>query len=135
MKVIKLFKNKGFFYRHPRKIASVMLGLFLVLGVISALSLSKLRTEYNMKQFLPPNHPLMMADDKVKARFQLPELEPVFALVTLPPDRGHWLEKKNADELQKVTNNFAGKDGVSFSVSIANVEGASSTKEGLTVGR
>jgi len=54
---------------------------FLGLGGISALSLNKLRTEYSMRQFLPPHHPLLEADDKVKARFQLPDIEPFFALV------------------------------------------------------
>lgn len=131
----QVFEKIAFLYKYAKRFALLMVVGFLALGAVSALSLSKLRTEYNMKQFLPANHPLIQADDKVKARFQLPELEPVFAIVTLPEGQGTWLEKKNADSLRSVTEAIKTKEGVNFSVSIATVEGASSSKEGLTVGR
>jgi hypothetical protein len=66
---------------------------FLALGAVSALSLSRLKTEYSMRQFLPPHHALMEVDDRVKARFQLPEIEPVFALVSFEDNvTGTWLD-------------------------------------------
>jgi uncharacterized protein len=122
-----------FFMKNAKRFATLLILAFVALGAISALSLHKLRTEYNMKQFLPTDHPLITADDKMKARFQLPELEPFFALVTLP--QGHWLEKQNAERLRIATESLRNLAGVKFSVSIATVEGASSSKQGLTVGR
>ncbi len=130
---MQLSKITRFLQKHPKVVSVSVLGAFLILGVVSAFSLPKLRTEYSMKQFLPADHPLMTADDKMKARFQLADLEPFFALVTLP--EGTWLEKKNADLLHQATVVIRAKEGVNFSISIATVEGASNTKEGLTVGR
>lgn len=124
-----------FFVKNAKRFSLLIMVGFVALGAVSALSLSKLRTEYSMKQFLPPDHPLMTSDDKMKARFQLPELEPFFALVTLPEGQGTWLEQKNADRLKTRTESLRALDGTSFAVSIATVEGASATKEGLTVGR
>jgi predicted RND superfamily exporter protein/outer membrane lipoprotein-sorting protein len=122
-----------FFLKNAKRFATLVILAFVGLGAVSALSLHKLRSEYSMKQFLPLKHPLILADDKNKARFQLPELEPFFALVSLP--QGDWLEKPHADRLQKITEEFKSIEGVSFAVSIATVEGASSSTEGLTVGR
>jgi predicted RND superfamily exporter protein len=78
----------------------------------------------------------MENDDRMKARFQLPEIEPFFALVSLE-DRlpGSWLEGSRVAKLREVTEGFRGLDQVTGAVSIATVEGASSTKEGITVGR
>ncbi len=122
-----------FFLKNAKRFATLVVLAFIALGAVSALSLHRLRTEYSMKQFLPAQHPLILADDRSKARFQLPELEPFFALVSL--EQGNWLQPDTAARLQKVTEEFRALEGVNFSVSIATVEGASSSKEGLTVGR
>lgn len=123
------------FFKNAKRFATLLLVGFVALGAVSALSLHKLRTEYNMKQFLPDDHELILTDDKMKARFQLPEIEPFFALVTLAEGQGDWLEKKNADLLRVTTDSLKELEGVNYSVSIATIEGASSSKEGLTVGR
>ena len=108
----------------------------MALSGVSALSLSKLRTEYSMRQFLPPHHALIESDNRIKARFQLPEIEPFFALVTLE-DRlpGTWLEGSRATKLRVITEGFKSLEKVTGAVSIGNVEGATSSKEGITVGR
>jgi predicted RND superfamily exporter protein len=109
---------------------------FLALGGVSALSLSHLRTEYSMRQFLPPHHPLMEADDKVKERFQLPDIEPFFALVSFEDNMpGTWLESDRILKLRKITEGFRSMEGVTGAVSIATVDGASNTKDGITVGK
>lgn len=119
--------------KHAKRFALLALVLFMALGAAAALSLSKLRTEYSMRQFLPTAHPLLLADDKVKARFQLSELEPFFALVSI--EKGHWLDSGRIEKLKSVTESLKDQDGVNRAVSLANVEGASNTKDGLTVGK
>ncbi|MGZ3701572.1 MAG: efflux RND transporter permease subunit, partial [Bdellovibrionota bacterium] len=128
--IIKVLLKNG------RRFSLLIVVGFVALGAVSALSLSKLRTEYSMRQFLPPHHALMEADDKVKARFQLPEIEPFFALITIE-DRlpGTWLESERVTKLDAATKSFRALDKVTGAVSIASVEGATNTKEGITVGR
>ncbi len=109
---------------------------FLTLGAVCGLSLSQLKTEYSMKQFLPPSHPLIEADDKTKARFQLPEFEPFFALVTLDDHLpGTWLEGERILKLHRVTDSLGQQPRVTKTLSLGNVEGASQSSEGLTIGR
>lgn len=122
--------------KNAKRFSLLLLLGFAALGAISALSLHKLRTEYSVKQFLPHNHPLMLADDKLKARFQLPEVEPYFALVSLPNNAsGTFLEASRVQSLKDATEALAKVEGVRYAVSIATIEGASSSPEGLTVGR
>lgn len=125
-----------FLLKNAKRFSILLLLGFAALGAASALSLHKLRTEYSVKQFLPHNHPLMLADDRLKARFQLPELEPYFALVTLPKEnKGTFLEARPITTLKDATEALAKVEGVRYAISIATVEGASSSPEGLTVGR
>jgi predicted RND superfamily exporter protein len=125
-----------FLMKNARRGSFLIMVGFAVLGTVSAFSLHNLRTEYSMRQFLPPHHALMESDDRVKARFQLPEIEPFFALVTLE-DRlpGTWLEMDRVTKLRAVTDGFRTMDDVTGAVSIGSVEGATNTKEGITVGR
>jgi len=125
-----------FLLKHAKRFSVLLLLAFAALGAVSALSLHKLRTEYSVKQFLPHNHPLMVADEKQKIRFQLPEVEPYFALITLPKTApGTFLESGRVKTLKDATEALAKREGVRYALSIATVEGASSSAEGLTVGR
>jgi uncharacterized protein len=122
-----------FFLRHSKKLASLVVLGFLALGIVGAASLHRLKTEYSMKQFLPTQHPLMVADDQVKARFQLAELEPFFAVVTLK--EGDWFDPIKMTKLATATTEIREWPGVNRSISLGTVEGAGSSNEGLTVGR
>lgn len=125
-----------FILRYAKRFSLLIVMGFAALGAYAALSIPNLRTEYSMRQFLPPHHPLMEKDDRLKARFQLPQIEPFFALLTLE-DRlpGTWLESDRIRNLRVATESFKSIQDVTNSISIATVEGASSSKEGLTVGR
>jgi len=125
-----------FLLKNGKRFSILLVIAFISLGAVSALSLSRLRTEYSMKQFLPPHHALMENDDKVKARFQLPEIEPVFALLTIGKHLpGTWLEGERIHKLGVLSEEFRKIEEVNGAVSIASVEGATSTKEGITVGK
>lgn len=126
----------AFLLKNAKRFSLLLMVGFLALGAVCGLSLSKLKMEYSMKQFLPPQHPLIEADDKIKARFQLPAFEPVFALVTLGDHLpGTWLEGDKITRLHAVTEGLKARPEVTRSLSLGNVEGASTSKEGLTVGR
>jgi predicted RND superfamily exporter protein/outer membrane lipoprotein-sorting protein len=131
----QLSDKARFFLRNAKRFSLLILLGFVGLGAVATLSLSKLQTEYSMKQFLPREHPLITADDAMKARFQLSDLEPFFALVSLPEGNGNWLDPARMDRLQKETIALSEINGVERTLSLATVEGASSSKEGLTVGR
>lgn len=132
----QLSKINQFLLRRAKSLSLLILAGFAVLGAFSALSLPGLKTEYAMRQFLPPQHPLIDADDKVRARFQLPDFEPVFALVTLGDHLpGTWLEPDRITRLQGVTDELKNQGAVVKVLSLGNVEGASSSKDGITVGR
>ncbi len=125
-----------FILKNMKRISLVALSGFLTLGIVCGWALPRLRTEYSMKQFLPPHHKLMEVDDRIKERFQLPEFEPFFALVSLEDHLpGTWLEGERTLKLRVATENFKGLEAVTNAISIATVEGASSSKEGITVGR
>lgn len=127
---------KRFFLKNARRISVVAILGFVALSVVMGASLSKLHTEYSMRQFLPPHHKLMDIDDAVKERFQISQLEPFFALITLPEsEKGTWLEEGRIEKLRQVTESLRNLEAVDRTFSIATMEGASSTKEGLTVGR
>lgn len=124
-----------FLLKNAKRFSLLTLVAFVALGAISALSLSQLRTEYSMRQFLPPHHALLENDQRVRARFQLPQLEPLFALVRLDSHLpGTWLEGERVTKLRAVTERFRQIENVSGAVSVATVEGATLSKEGLTVG-
>ena len=118
--------------RSPRLFASLVLAFFVGLSVFAAFSVPHLKTEYSVRQFMPAGHPLTTFDDKVKQRFQLVKIEPFFALVTLGD--GDWLTESRMSRLKAVTERLKPLDGVDTVISLATMDGASSSKEGLTVG-
>jgi predicted RND superfamily exporter protein/outer membrane lipoprotein-sorting protein len=125
-----------FLLKNAKRFSVLVILAFVGLGAVSALSLSKLKTEYSMRQFLPAHHKLMETDDKMKARFQLPDLEPFFALISIPEnDSGIWLEPARIAKLKEVTTSLARVEGVDRAVSLATIDGASSSAEGITVGQ
>lgn len=136
MKVWQRIDLTRFFLKNAKRFSILVILGFLGLGALCALSLSKLKTEYSMRQFLPPHHKLMENDDRLKARFQLPDLEPFFVLISLPQDAtGTWLEPARIAKLRELTQSLGKVENVNRAISIATIEGASSSKEGITVGR
>jgi len=129
----QLSKTTVFFLKNARRFSLAYLALLIALGGLASISLKGLKTEYSVKQFLPPSHPLIEADNARRTKFDLPELEPFFALVQV--EEGSWLEKARMEKLAAATAAVSSLEGVQSAISLATVEGASSTKEGLTVGR
>lgn len=136
MKIRQITEVTKFVMKNAKRFSILVILAFLGLGAISALSLSKLKTEYSMRQFLPPHHKLMETDDALKARFQLPDLEPFFALISIPEkETGNWFQPERMAKLKEITEGLNKYEGVSRAISLATIEGASSSPEGITVGR
>ncbi|MGZ3710519.1 MAG: outer membrane lipoprotein-sorting protein [Bdellovibrionota bacterium] len=136
MKIRQFTDITRFLLKNAKRFSILVILAFLGLGAVSALSLSKLKTEYSMRQFLPPHHRLMETDDQLKARFQLSEIEPFFALISIPEtEQGTWFEPARMGKLKDVTLALGKVEGVSRAISLGTVDGASSSAEGITVGR
>ncbi|MCO5142168.1 MAG: outer membrane lipoprotein-sorting protein [Oligoflexia bacterium] len=135
MKLIQVFNNINFFLKYAKRFALFSVLLIAALGALSAFSLHKLRMEYSMKQFLPQSHPLLLKDDQNKDRFLLSSFEPFFVVLTLPATEGSWLEENRVAQLRAVSDEIARWEGVEYVYSVATIEGASSSSEGLTVGK
>ena len=112
------------------------LSLLTLGGIWGAEQLHRLETQYSMRQFLPKHHVLLEREDKVKADFQLGQMPPILILVELgAKDAGDWLEPKRIARLRLATESFARLKGIDASLSIATVDGAMSTREGVSVGK
>lgn len=120
--------------RKAKKLSLLSLVLLAGALVYGSFSLSRLSTQYSMRQFLPKSHPLMEADDAVKAMFGLGELEPYFALLELKEGES-WLGEARAERLMKVSERIAKEAGVKRVLHFANVEGASGSGRQLNIGR
>ncbi|NUM88173.1 MAG: MMPL family transporter, partial [Bdellovibrionales bacterium] len=126
-------KNEFRLLRGARKGSLLLLGGLIFLTLAGTLVIPRLNTHYSMKQFLPQGHPLVMADDKAKARFQLSELEPVLVVLEHPHT---WLDEDRIHKLRSATERVAQLDpAVEKAISLATVEGASPGRGGITVGR
>src|SRR3989344_1530605 len=103
-------------------------------SIWGARQLPKLQTQYSMLQFLPKKHPLLERENKVRERYQLGALPPILALIDLgKSERGAWLEPERAGRLRAATKHFASLKGAVGATSIATVDGAIQTKEGVNV--
>ncbi len=122
-----------FYLKYSRHLALLVLAILFFIVVIGASALPRLSTQYTMRQFLPAHHALLDADTDTRLRFGLSDREPLFLL--LDSEKGDWFEQARMKQLQDFDEVAAKMPGVINLTTLANVEGASSSKEGITVGK
>lgn len=104
------------------------------LTLMSLFVLPQLQTQYNLKQFLPEHNTLMKRDEQARQQFQLPESQPFIITAKLKNSNETWLEKNKIQHLEQLTGLLKNFPGVKETLSIATVQGAVNTTDGLTVG-
>jgi predicted RND superfamily exporter protein/outer membrane lipoprotein-sorting protein len=135
--------------RLPKKIKRIC---FYILGAMTAITflglftLSSLETQYSLKQFLPKNSKLLALDASTKKTFQISEGQPFIVTLQMvnlqmPHESGQnssgsntWLDANKIAALKNATETLAQLPKVKSALSLATVEGAVDSKEGLSVG-
>ena len=115
------------------KTVKVIITLLVVSVIWSVLSLTKLQTEYSIRQFYPKDHILLKNDAQIRRTFQLGEQSPYLFIVT-QPDGQSWLEKTQIEKLQNLSKDFQENPDVAEVLSMPLVEGASLDKDALQIG-
>lgn len=121
----------------PVSVKGVSILVLLVMSaltVLSVLTFSRLQTQYSLSQFLPKQNPLLALDAKTKRTFQISDSQPFIATLQLRDKQQTWLEVEKIQSLKQTTEEMRQIEGVKNSLSIATVEGAVNSKEGLSVG-
>jgi predicted RND superfamily exporter protein len=118
-------------------IAASLLLAFVVLGMgLGILEMRNLNTHYSMSQFMPKEHPLYASDRLVKKTFRINDREPVIVnLVLNKGSKGTWLEKDRVALIDRATQELAGVENIEKVLSIANVQTANNSKNGIQVDR
>lgn len=104
------------------------------LTALSILTFSKLQTQYSLSQFLPKNNPLLALDEKTKRTFQISDSQPFILTMDLLDEKENWLDVGKIQELKQTTEELRQVQGVRSSLSLATVQGAVNSKDGLSVG-
>ena len=107
--------------------------LIAVAGAV--LLIPRLQMTYSLKQFLPPNHPLLKADDETKRRFALNESQPILVTLELPADKGDWLKVDRLNKLDSITSKFVGREHILQAMSLGTLSLASQGRDDLAVGK
>ncbi len=115
------------------KTVKVIITLLLASVIWSGLSLTKLQTEYSIRQFYPKDHILLKNDAEIRRTFQLNEQAPFLFIVTQPKGES-WLSKTQIDKLQNLSQALQENPQVAEVLSMTLVEGASLEKNTLQVG-
>lgn len=117
-----------------KRISIFSLLIVFALTILSLFALPKLQTQYSLKQFLPQDNPLLKKDEHTRELFQLPDAQPFIITAKLGNSADTWLEKDKIEKLERLTDLLTHFPGVKGTLSLASVQGALNTKEGLSVG-
>lgn len=117
-----------------KRLCILILGLMFALTVLSILTFSNLQTQYSLSQFLPQKNPLLALDANTKRTFQISDSQPFILTLDLIRASENWLEVGKIQALKQTTEDLRHLEGVKSTLSLATVEGAINSKEGLSVG-
>jgi uncharacterized protein len=127
--------SKKDFHKYAKFLASFSLFVAAITVVVGLKSLHLLKTEYSVMQFLPAHHPALQMDEDVRKLFHL-EDKPVFiGLLNLHnEEKESWLIPGRIERLAKLTKTVSDIESVQVALSVANVVGAASEGDELSVG-
>lgn len=121
----------------PNSVKRLSISTLLVVFVVTILSLfalPKLQTQYSLKQFLPQDNPLLKRDEHTRQLFQLSDSQPFIITAKISDESETWFEKEKVQSLERLTDLLAHFPGVKNTLSLATVQGAINSDDGLSVG-
>ena len=129
--LLQFFKAKALF--NVRFIYTLTGLLCLILFALCGVAALKLKTEYSLKQFYPANHPLLVQEQKLRTLFHA-DKNLSLLLVLKTTDGTSWLQDKNYKLLSQIQSSFAKSSNLKSVVSIASIQGATSSTVEVSVG-
>lgn len=138
---MRLKRRTKLFYRFFRAKALKNVFLFntlmgvlcFVIFLFAIKSTFNLRTEYSLKQFYPTNHPLLVQEEHLRQLFQADKNLSIF-LVLKTKNGSSWLDNHNYALLKTIQLNFQKNSDLKSVVSLASVQGASTSQDEISVG-
>lgn len=112
---------------------TVMAVLCSVIFLFAIRSTFNLKTEYSLKQFYPANHPLLVQEEHLRKLFQADKNLSIF-LVLKTKNGSSWLDTQNYSLLKTIQLNFQKNSDLKSVVSLASVQGASTSDSEISVG-
>ncbi len=112
---------------------TLMASACLLLFLFGVYTTFHLKTEYSLKQFYPQNHPLLVQEDRLRSLFQFDKNLSIF-LVLKTAGSSSWLQPSNYTVLKNIHDSFQNSADFKSVVSLASIEGASSTSQEISVG-
>lgn len=123
---------------NPRAVQTISAAILALVALATALagySLKTLNTEYSMRQFMPPEHPLYKADVEIKKTFGLDEELPMLITLQLGESSpGDWLTPARVTQMRSAQQAISSTSGIKTVTSLVNLETAETSKEGISVG-
>ena len=133
---MKLPHRFQFLISKSRFISTAVLVMLFCIALLGVFALKRLSTDYSVRQFINAKHPLLVSEGAVKNDFSLSENPSLYVTVVMNrAESGTFLTRERILALKRATEASANLSGVVRTVSLATVEGALSTPEGLTVSK
>jgi predicted RND superfamily exporter protein len=110
------------------------LAFFAILTGIGLFFSTRVTSHYSMEQFLPKTHSLLTWDRETKRLFHIFETSPYIVLLSLNANQhSYWYQPSRLNQLQELTEELAGLNGVRSVLSLGNVQSSFDHKNELVV--
>jgi predicted RND superfamily exporter protein len=136
MKLLKGFEQKILTLK-DRKTVQVFyrtcIALFTVVFLFCLFQISKLKSEYSVKQFFPKSHFLLSVEQKIKTDFKLQDKSSLILIVS-QTNNSTWLNKSSLNKITNLTEKIKKIPHVQKVIALSSVQGAYEGKNDLFVG-
>jgi predicted RND superfamily exporter protein/outer membrane lipoprotein-sorting protein len=136
MKLLKGFEKIILDQKHKKTVQVFYRTSLVFLSVIffvCLLQITKLKSEYNVKQFFPKSHPLLTEEQQIKSTFKLQEKSSLVLLLS-QKNAKTWLSQNSYSDLKKFTTSLQKLASVKNVFSLAQLQGSFENKGDLVIG-
>src|SRR5690606_23946398 len=115
--------------------SAISLTFFVFLSALGIHFAFKIKSDYDIDQFLPKNHHLLQWDQESKKLFHISEAAAHILLLSLPEGESkQWHDRVYIDGLVELTSRIEGLEGVQSVLSLGNIQYAQEQDNQLIVG-
>lgn len=136
MKLLKGFEQKILSIKDVKTVKvfyRTAIVFFSVIFLACLVQVTKLKSEYNVKQFFPKSHILLSEEQQIKDQFKLQDKSALLLIISLKSG-STWLNKGSLVKLKKLTTNLKSLHGVEKIFSLDQLQGTYENKTKLFVG-